>query len=157
MHKKTFSSLNSASRVRQSINYKDNSSSSSDSQSDKDSRKGKGKTERKSILSKSRVVTKKRNKAEETDESSSDDEPVTKKPVKKGSKRVPQTIESEFQSHSIDAILRSKDDPKGAKKVQNKNVSKQVKATSVDAKAAKVTSDSEPENVKKEIKTEPVV
>merc|ERR550539_1937131 len=157
MHKKTFSSLNSASRVRQSINYKDNSSSSSDSQSDKDSRKGKGKTERKSILSKSRVVTKKRNKAEETDESSSDDEPVTKKPVKKGSKRVPQTIESEFQSHSIDAILRSKDDPKGAKKIQNKNVSKQVKPTAVDAKAAKVTSDSEPEIVKKEIKTEPVV
>ena len=162
MHKRTFTSFNSASRVRQSINYKDNSSSSSDSDSDeepmppKDARKGKGTTQRKNISSKSRVVTKKRNKAEVTDESSSEDEPLAKKVVKKGPKRVPHTIESEFQSHSIDAMLRSKDDQKGAKKVQNKNVSKQVKPT-VDSKAAKVTSDSEPEIVKKEIKTEPVV
>ena len=60
------------------------------------------------------------------------------------------TIEKDFQSHSIDAILRSKDDLKEKKKLV-----KDVKFKGISAKKPKtVTSDSEPEIVKKEEKPE---
>ena len=100
-----------------------------------------------------------------SEDSSSEEEYVTKKNAKKSASKPKQssnhkTIESEFQSHSIDAILKSKEEKSDPK---NRKSNKQTKSKEAKEKivkkpsAATVTSDSEPEIVKKEIKTEPVV
>ena len=158
MQKKTFSSWNFESRKRQSVNYKDDSSSS-ESRSDRESQ---APTDlRKNVKRKAEKSSRPVKKRFAETSSDSDEEPVAKKPAKKVSKEKPRTIESEFQSHSIDAILRSKDDVRVSKKLPSKSASKLLKSSAPSApksKAAKkVTSDSEPEIVKKEIKTEPVV
>ena len=158
MQKKTFSSWNFESRKRQSVNYKDDSSSS-ESRSDRESQ---APTDlRKNVKRKAEKSSRPVKKRFAETSSDSDEEPVAKKPAKKVSKEKPRTIESEFQSHSIDAILRSKDDVRVSKKLPGKSASKLLKSSAPSApksKAAKkVTSDSEPEIVKKEIKTEPVV
>lgn len=80
-------------------------------------------------------------------ESSDEDEYVSKKSDAKKN-QASKTIEKEFQSHSIDAILRSKDEPKEKKKLV-----KQVKTKNM-KRPKTVTSDSEPEIVKKEEKPE---
>ena len=157
MQQKTFSSFSFESRKRQSVNYKDSSSSESPSDQDSESSVEHRKDVRRKVGKKS-SVPRSRSIVRKDSETSSDEEIVAKKSAKKGSKEKPRTIESEFQSHSIDAILRSKYDVKGSK--NNKSASKLLKSSSPSvnkSKTAKVTSDSEPEIVKKEIKTEPVV
>ena len=97
---------------------------------------------------KKEVLSRKCETSESGSESSDDeDEYVSKKSVVKKN-LASKTIEKEFQSHSIDAILRSKDEPK-----EKKKLIKPIKAKNV-KKPKTVTSDSEPEIVKKEEKPE---
>ena len=70
------------------------------------------------------------------------------------------SIEKEFQNYSIDAILHSKDeDCKNSKKKNAKQIKRQRRPSMKVVKKTKktVTSDSEPEIVKKEIKIEPII
>ena len=122
-------------------NYKDDSDSEQSEEDVKMVRKSNLPHKKKGILSR------KFGTSESESDSSDEDKYVSKKSAEKktlGSK----TIEKEFQSHSIDAILRSKDEPKEKKKLTKQGSTKKIK------KPQTVTSDSEPEIVKKEEKPE---
>ena len=123
-------------------NYKDDSDSE---QSEDDSVK---RVRKPNLPQRKKEVLSRKYETSESGSESSDeeDEYVSKKSVVKKN-LTNKTIEKEFQSHSIDAILRSKDEPKEKKKLPKKVV-KSLK------KPKTVTSDSEPEIVKKEEKPE---
>ena len=93
------------------------------------------------------ILPRKFGTTESESDSSDEDKYVSKKSAEKKN-LASKTIEKEFQSHSIDAILRSKDEPK-----EKKKLAKQVKTKKI-KKPKTVTSDSEPEIVKKEEKPE---
>ena len=124
-------------------NYKDDSDSEqSEEDNVKVNRKANLPQGKRGILSRKFETT-----SESGSESSDEDEYVSKKSDAKKN-QASKTIEKEFQSHSIDAILRSKDEPKEKKKLV-----KQVKTKNM-KRPKTVTSDSEPEIVKKEEKPE---
>ena len=124
-------------------NYRDNSDSEQSVEGDD------VKMVRKSNLPqrKKGILPRKFGTSESESDSSDEDKYVSKKSAEKKN-LASKTIEKEFQSHSIDAILRSKDDPKEKKKLAKEVKTKKIK------KPQTVTSDSEPEIVKKEEKPE---
>ena len=126
-------------------NYKDDSDSEhSEEDNVKVNRKANLPQKKRGILSRKFETS-----SESGSESSDEDEYVSKKSDAKKN-QASKTIEKEFQSHSIDAILRSKDEPKEKKKSVKQQ---QVKTKNV-KRPKTVTSDSEPEIVKKEEKPE---
>ena len=166
MHgKKILSSGDSRNKAR--VNYKDDSDSDSEeSEYERPSPPAKKKVVAKNGKPSKRIDIRKMFKRKESYDSSSssseDESPRSKKGAQKNPSKAKtvssKTIENEFQSHSIDAILRSKDDKKDSKKSTSTKVTKPKEASKqVSKKMKTVTSDSEPEIVKKEIKTEPVV